>query len=67
MKRFPVAEAHKSHEDMLAILVLMLLPLLMKYKVGFFAILWAPWMSFSIITLQDVAAQLDDPICLSPR
>lgn len=66
IKRFPLVESYRKHEGMFAALWLFMLPLSMVSETGYFTIIWAPLISYGVLVLRDIAAQLVDPFGHDP-
>lgn len=61
IKRFPVVASYRLHETIFTLIWLAMLPLSMTRDTGFFAVLWSTLISYGVLALRDVAAQLSDP------
>lgn len=61
IKRFPVVKNYTSHQRLFMILWLILLPLGMVSETGWFTILWAPIISYGVLGLESLSANLVDP------
>lgn len=66
IKRFSLVESYRKHEGMFAALWLFMLPLSMVSQTGYFTIMWAPLISYGVLVLRDIAAQLVDPFGHDP-
>lgn len=63
IKRFPVVPSYKNHQRLFSALWLILLPLSKTNKTGFFTILWAPLIAYTVFALEEIASKLVDPLC----
>lgn len=61
IKRFPVVTSYTRHQWVFTVLWLAMLPLAMAPATGFFTILWAPLISYGVLSLENIAKQLADP------
>lgn len=61
VKRFPVVGSYRRHQYIFTALWLAFLPFSMTSQTGFSTILWAPVISYGILSLEGLAAKLVDP------
>lgn len=61
IKRFPVIRSYTNHQHLFTAIWLLLLPLAMTRKTGYFTILWAPLISYGVLCLEAIAVKLVDP------
>lgn len=61
LKKFPTVPSYTSHQYMFIALWLALLPLTMTRQTGYFTILWAPLISYGVLGMESIAADLEDP------
>lgn len=66
IRQFSIAASYRKLERIFAVIWLGLLPLSLTPDLGFFTILWAPIISYVVLTIQDLAAQLTDPFGCDP-
>lgn len=61
MKQFPFISGYRRPQQMFVAVWLLLLPLAIVSETGYFTVVWASMIAFTILTLEQIAIHLTDP------